>query len=96
MVKKLLVVTSILLVVVHTFILYFWVFDYEKIATGIGLIVWIGSFLFGTMIYLFYRKFPITERSIIFSKKIVFSSTLMAALLGVFALIIELIVRSMP
>ena len=96
MVKKLLAITSIPLIVVHLFILYFWIFDWEKLVTEVGLISWIGSILLGVIIYLVYRKSVITEKGIIVSKRIVFATTSITILLGVFALIIEFITSSMP
>ncbi|MCU9611942.1 hypothetical protein OEV98_00030 [Caldibacillus lycopersici] len=96
MAKRLLTITSILLVVVHLLILYFWIFDWQKLVTEVGLISWIGSILFGIIIYLVYRKLVITEIGTLISKRIVFATTLMTIILGFFALIIEFITHSMP
>ncbi|RHW39115.1 hypothetical protein D1B31_14260 [Neobacillus notoginsengisoli] len=96
MVIKLLALSSKPLVVVHLAILYFWIFDWEKLMTKVGLISWGGSILLGVIIYLLYRKLVITEKRIVVSKIIVLATTLMTVLLGVFTLIIEFITRSMP
>lgn len=99
MLKRLLVPFSITLVGVHLFILYFWIFDWEKLVTPSGLTVWIGSILSGVLIYLIYliyRKSVHTEKSKLLILKIIFSSTLVTAALGFIALIIEFITFSMP
>ncbi|MGA0636209.1 hypothetical protein ACN77G_29995 (plasmid) [Bacillus thuringiensis] len=81
---------------IHLFILYFWIFDYEKLETEIGLIIWVGSILLDVLIYHLYRKLITTEKSIVLSKSIVFGTTLMTLLLGIIALIIVFTVSSMP
>ena len=97
MVKRLLAIISIPLVVIHLLILYFWIFDWKKLVAEVGLISWIGSIIFGVIIYLLYRKLVITEKGIILiSKRIIFATTLMTILLGVLTLIIEFITSSMP
>ncbi|MFT0604269.1 hypothetical protein ACMHYP_26025 [Bacillus cereus] len=94
--KRLLAIISVPLVVIHLIILYFWIFNYEKLETEIGLITWVGSILLGVLIYRSYRKLISTEKSIVLCKSIVFGTTLMTLLLGVFALIIVFTVSSMP
>lgn len=96
MLKKILATVSIPLVVVHLFILYYWISDWEKLITQIGLTFWIGSILLGVIIYLAYRKLNRTGKSILVFKKLVFGSTFLTIFLGVFALIIEFITSSMP
>lgn len=96
MVKNLLTFLSMLIVVVHLLIIYFWIFDWEKLVTKIGLISWIGSILLGVIIYLLYQKLVITEKGIVVNKRIVFRTTIITVLLGVFSLIIEFITSSMP
>ncbi|HFJ9501365.1 TPA: hypothetical protein ACGW22_005083 [Bacillus paranthracis] len=94
--KKLLAIISVPLVVIHFFILYLWIFNYEKLVTGIGVIIWISSILLGLSIYFLYHKLNIKEKSIIISGNVVFSSTLMTIILGLFALIIMFTVSTMP
>ncbi|MDF9478956.1 hypothetical protein P5770_19790 [Bacillus cereus] len=94
--KKLLIITSFPIMVIHLFILYFWIFNFEILVTEIGLIIWIGSILLGLSIYFLSRKLNIKEKSIIVSKMLILASTLMTVLLGLFALIIMFIVSSMP
>ncbi|WP_102691580.1 hypothetical protein [Rummeliibacillus pycnus] len=96
MVKRLLVITSIPLVIVHMLILYFWIFDWEKLVTKVGLVIWIGSILLGVIFNLIFRKLVTTENGIIVSNRIVFATTLLTVLSGFFALIIESLTRSMP
>ncbi|CRK83409.1 hypothetical protein [Neobacillus massiliamazoniensis] len=94
--KSLLSIVSAPLVVVQLFILYFWIFDWKKLVTETGLIVWVSSILLGVIIYLLYRRLNTAEKSIVVTKRIVFTSTLITVLLGFFALIIEFTVSSMP
>jgi hypothetical protein len=94
--KSLLPIVSAPLVVVQLFILYFWIFDWKKLVIETGLIVWVSSILLGVIIYLLYRRLNTAEKSIVVTKRIVFTSTLITVLLGFFALIIEFTVSSMP
>ncbi|WP_226683094.1 hypothetical protein [Sutcliffiella horikoshii] len=82
------------LVVVHLLIAYFWIFDWEKLTTDIGLISWIGSILLGIVVFIINRKSKTSDQYL--SKKIVAATTFMTILLGVFALMIEFITSSMP
>lgn len=43
---------TLLLVICHITILYFWVFDWKKLITNYGLIIWIGSTFLGILIYI--------------------------------------------
>lgn len=45
--KKIIFPSSILLVICHIFIAYYWVVDWKKLITPYGLIIWISSTLFG-------------------------------------------------
>lgn len=45
MLKKRLAIISLPLVIVHLIILYFWIGDWKKLVTEIGLINWIGSII---------------------------------------------------
>lgn len=94
--KSFLTFISIILVAVHLVILYFWLFDWEKLVTEIGLISWIGSIFFGVIVYLVFRKKAIIERGLIVSKRLVLATTITTILLGVSAIIIEFITSSMP
>lgn len=96
MLKKLLAIISVPLVIVHLIILYFWMGDWGKLVTEIGLISWIGSIIVGIMVYFAYRKLNHSEDRFLVINRIVFSSTLMTIFLGVFAIIIEFITNSMP
>ncbi|MBA2875105.1 hypothetical protein HNR31_001878 [Anoxybacillus caldiproteolyticus] len=96
MLRSIWVIITIPLVVIHFAILYFWVFDWRKLVTQVGLISWIGSIILGTLVYFAYRKFIRNQKFTVISRKVLFSSTLMTIVLGVLALIIEAIARSMP
>lgn len=96
MLKNLLTIISVPLVIVHVIILYFWIGDWEKLVTEIGLISWIGSIVLGIVVYIAYRLSNHLEKRIIVTKRIVFCSTLMTLFLGIFAIMIEAITNSMP
>lgn len=96
MLKNLLAIISVPLVAVHLFILYLWIFDWEKLVTQIGLMSWAGSILLGIVVYLAYRKLVSAGKTIMVGKRIIFSSTLITIVLGILALIIESITSSMP
>ncbi|UAL49444.1 hypothetical protein K7887_02705 [Sutcliffiella horikoshii] len=82
------------LIVVHLLIAYFWIFDWEKLTTDVGLISWIGSIILGLVIFIINRKSKTSDRNL--SYKIVSVTTFMTLLLGIFALMIEFITSSMP
>lgn len=94
--RSILVIITIPLVAIHLAILYFWVFDWRKLVTQVGLISWIVSIILGILVYFAYRKFIRNKKFTIVSRKVLFSSTLMAIILGVLALVIEAITSSMP
>jgi hypothetical protein len=96
MLRSILVIITIPLVVIHFAILYFWVFDWRKLVTQVGLISWIGSIILGILVYFAYRKFIINQKFTVVSRKVLFSSTLMTIVLGVLALVIEAITSTMP
>lgn len=96
MAKKLLAIISIPLVIVHLFIVYFWIFNWQKLVTKVGLMSWIGSIFCGAIICLLYRNFVITEKVILVSKRMVFATTFITVILAILALLIEFITSSMP
>jgi hypothetical protein len=87
-------IITIPLIVVHLSILYLWIFDWEKLVTEVGLISWISSIIIGVVIIIINRKSMTSDQKL--SKKILATSTFMTILLGVFALVIEVITSSMP
>ncbi|PLS15422.1 hypothetical protein CVD28_22615 [Bacillus sp. M6-12] len=95
MLKKLLTIISVPLVAVDFFIFYFWISDWEKLNSKIGLTIWVGSILLGVVIYFAYRNLDQTEKSVSVYSRLVFGSTLITIFLGVFAIIIEFITSSM-
>lgn len=72
---------------VHLIILYFWIFDWTKLVTNVGLSVWGGSILLGAMFYYIGRGK---------SKRIILLTTLLTIFLAAMALFIEMITSSMP
>lgn len=87
---------TLLLVICHITILYFWVFDWEKIVDNYGLTIWIGSTFLGILIYLTYRTLKSKTKIFIVAKKAILLSTSMVIILGLIAIIIEVITSSMP
>lgn len=93
--KYLLTIISTTLLSVHLIILYYWLFDWEKLLIPTGLISWLGSILIGITVYLTFRKFVRPEKKIRVFKRIVLVSTILTIVLAIFALIIEMINSSM-
>lgn len=91
---RLMRVIAMFLVVVHLLIAYFWIFDWEKLTTDVGLISWNGSIILGLVIFNINRKSKTSDQKL--SYKIVSVTTFMTILLGIFALMIEFITSSMP
>lgn len=96
MLKSILTLITILLVIIHFAILYFWIFDWQQLVTQVGLISWIGSIILGILVYFVYYMFIRSQKFTVVSRRVLFSSTLMIIILGVLALVIESITRSMP
>jgi len=96
MLRNTLKTLSIPLILVQLLILYFWIFDWEKLVTQIGLITWIVSIVLGIVIYLLYLKLSLKDKSNIASKRVVLCSTLLTIALAMGALLIEFVKSSMP
>lgn len=96
MLRNTLKILSIPLILVQLLILYFWIFDWEKLVTQIGLITWIVSIVLGIVIYLLYLKLSLKDKSNIASKRVVLCSTLLTIALAMGALLIEFVTSSMP
>jgi hypothetical protein len=84
---------TILLVVAHFIILYFWIFDWRKLVTTISLVSWIGSAILGILFYIVYCRILDVKGRIV---GILLGSALMTVILVVPALAIESITSSMP
>ncbi|MFE4093893.1 hypothetical protein ACFX4K_19520 [Priestia sp. YIM B13484] len=89
-------ILSIPLILVQLLILYFWIFDWEKLVTQIGLITWIISIVLGIFIYFIYLKLSLKDKKSIVNKRIVLCSTLLTIVLAMGALLIEFVTSSMP
>ncbi|WP_224357810.1 hypothetical protein P5616_018315 [Priestia aryabhattai] len=87
---------SIPLILVQLLILYFWIFDWEKLVTQIGLITWIVSIVLGIVVYFIYLKLSLKDKESIVNKRIVLCSTLLTIVLAMGALLIEFVTSSMP
>ncbi|MEC1070865.1 hypothetical protein [Priestia megaterium] len=87
---------SIPLILVQLLILYFWIFDWEKLVTQIGLITWIVSIVLGIVIYFIYLKLSLKDKKSIVNRRIVLCSTLLTIVLAMGALLIEFVTSSMP
>jgi hypothetical protein len=83
------------IIAVHLIMMYFWIFDWEKLITPIGLAGWGGSIIVGFMVYSFYAARE-RKKSIKLQRHILIGSTMMTVCLAVLALIIEWITSSMP
>jgi peptidoglycan biosynthesis protein MviN/MurJ (putative lipid II flippase) len=94
---KLLLIVTFPLIVVHFMILYFWIFDWQKLATELGLTSWISSMVLGVFFYLLYRRNgKLKSKTFSIFRKMLFSSTLMTVILSLLAIAIEAIINSMP
>ncbi|WP_394542788.1 hypothetical protein [Priestia aryabhattai] len=89
-------ILSIPLILVQLLILYFWIFDWEKLVTQIGLITWIVSIILGIVVYFIYLKLSLKDKKSIVNKRIVLCSTLLTIVLAMGALLIEFVTSSMP
>ncbi|MCM3644705.1 hypothetical protein M4D68_26670 [Priestia aryabhattai] len=87
---------SIPLILVHLLILYFWIFDWEKLVTQIGLITWSVSIVLGIVIYFIYLKLSLKDKKSIVNRRIVLCSTLLTLVIAMGALLIEFVTSSMP
>ncbi|NUK31321.1 hypothetical protein HT574_14820 [Parageobacillus sp. VR-IP] len=83
------------IIAVHLIIMYFWIFDWEKLITPIGLAGWGGSIIAGFMAYAFYAAKE-RRKYIQLQRHILIGSTVITVCLAVLALIIEWITSSMP
>ncbi|MCJ7992504.1 hypothetical protein MUB15_31125 [Priestia sp. OVS21] len=89
-------ILSIPLILVQLLILYFWIFEWEKLVTQIGLITWIVSIILGIVVYFIYLKLSLKDKKSIVNKRIVLCSTLLTIVLAMGALLIEFVTSSMP
>ncbi|MBX9967924.1 hypothetical protein H7K06_10385 [Priestia aryabhattai] len=96
MLRNTLKTLSIPLILVQLLILYFWIFDWEKLVTQIGLITWIVSIVLGIVVYFIYLKLSLKDKESIVNKRIVLCSTLLTIVLAMGALLIEIVTSSMP
>lgn len=92
--ERIIRIITVPLVVVHLLMAYFWIFDWEKLTTDVGLISWIGSIILGVVIFIINRKSEKFDQKL--SYKVVTATTFITILLGVFAVMIEVITSSMP
>ncbi|MBK0010163.1 hypothetical protein IAE23_27225 [Bacillus sp. S35] len=96
MLRNTLKTLSIPLILVHLLILYFWIFDWEKLVTQIGLITWSVSIVLGIVIYFIYLKLSLKDKKSIVNRRIVLCSTLLTLVIAMGALLIEFVTSSMP
>lgn len=96
MLKSTLIVMSILLVTIHFTILYFWMFDWQKLATKTGFISWFASILLGIFVYFAFQTFSRCDKAAVVIRNILLCSTLLTIFLACIAFIIEAITKAMP
>ncbi|EJQ45457.1 hypothetical protein IEE_02338 [Bacillus cereus BAG5X1-1] len=53
--KKLMIPSTFLLLTCHIGIFYFWIFDWKKISTPYGLVIWIISTVCGFLLYYHFK-----------------------------------------
>ncbi|KYG27337.1 hypothetical protein [Priestia endophytica] len=91
--KKMLKPISILLFIIHFFILYLWLFEWEKLYTAPWLWGWGISTLVGGVIYFTYYK-KSTDHMVY--KKLLLSSTFTMVAIAVLSFLVDSTVDSMP
>ncbi|KZN97013.1 hypothetical protein AZI98_05465 [Aeribacillus pallidus] len=96
MLKSTLIIMSILLVTIHFAILYFWMFDWQKLATKTGFISWFASILLGIFVYFTFQTFSRCDKAAVVIRNILLCSTLLTIFLACIAFIIEAITKAMP
>lgn len=96
MLKSTLIIMSILLVTIHFAILYFWMFDWQKLATKTGFISWFASILLGIFVYFAFLTFSRCDKAAVVIRNILLCSTLLTIFLACIAFIIEAITKAMP
>ncbi|MFP7487244.1 hypothetical protein SFC65_24105 [Priestia filamentosa] len=94
--KSLVSIISVPLIVVHLFILYFWLAEWERLATKQGIFVWESSIILGVLIFLIYQGRVITEKVVLIIKRTVLGTTLMVTVLAILAFMITFAVDAMP
>ncbi|MBJ8078369.1 hypothetical protein JDS92_23850 [Bacillus cereus group sp. N12] len=95
--KKIIFPSSILLVICHIFIAYYWVVDWKKLTTPYGLIIWISSTLFGFLLYRYYKKLSLKlNKKFNFGALLLIISSSFMVLLGIVFIVIAITVNSMP
>ncbi|CQR46031.1 hypothetical protein BN1058_00275 [Paraliobacillus sp. PM-2] len=93
---KILMILTIPLIAIHMLILYFWIFDWRQLVTQVGMISWMGTIILGILFSLFFRSITVKGRLFQLLRSVLFWTTVITILLGLFALIIEAITSSMP
>ncbi|AEH47866.1 hypothetical protein [Parageobacillus thermoglucosidasius] len=96
MFKYMMTLMTASLLIVQLGIAYLWVFDWRRLATKAGLMIWISSVALGILLYFIYSKFAEDGKFSIINRRAVFSSTAITIILAVFAFMIEMITQSMP
>lgn len=96
MIKLFLFLASIATVIVHLSIFLIWIFDWTILTTETSLITWGASIATGVLIYTLCRKFNDADKRGVFTKRLIFTSTLMTVALALLSAVIEIAVRSMP
>ncbi|WP_088292122.1 hypothetical protein [Bacillus mycoides] len=94
--NRLMIPSALLLLVCHMIILYFWIFDWKKITTPYGLFIWIGSTIFGFLLYYHFKNQKSNRKLLIGSSLLLIVSSSFMILLGVVTGVIFIIVSSMP
>ncbi|MGE6401262.1 MULTISPECIES: hypothetical protein [Bacillus cereus group] len=94
--KKLMIPSTFLLLTCHIGIFYFWIFDWKKISTPYGLVIWIISTVCGFLLYYHFKHQNSNKIVLIGSSLLLIASSSFMIFLGIITSIIFVTVSSMP
>ncbi|OOR15729.1 hypothetical protein [Bacillus cereus] len=93
---RLMLPSIFLLLACHISILYFWIFDWQKITTPYGIAFWIASTFCGFLLYYYFKNQKSNRKMLIGSSLLLIASSSFMIFLGIVTGIISVIVSSMP
>ncbi|KAA0765765.1 hypothetical protein [Bacillus sp. SH5-2] len=94
--NRLMIPSALLLLVCHMTILYYWIFDWQKITTPYGLFIWIGSTICGCLLYYHFKNQKSNRKILIGSSIFLIVSSSFMIFLGIVTGVTFIIVSSMP
>ncbi|PFB35517.1 hypothetical protein CN392_11630 [Bacillus cereus] len=93
--KKIMLSSTFLLLTCHIVIFYFWTFDWKKITTPYGLMIWIVSTICGLLLYYHFYNQKSNKLILIASSLLLIISSSFMIFLGIVTDIIFVTVNSM-